>query len=1497
MRHPTTSRTLRPGSLSPQVAATPASDTTSSDASPSTTNGDVLPAPAFKKKLLSGDIRAKCDLALFLNMFPAPSKSKPSTLPPPLETRQAEVVKRAGITFENDVFWDIHAAFGDAVAAAPSFHDASATKTRENLKTFKDVDLRIELRKPTPPLAVVQAEVNMENGPSIRFYDAMGAARQPRPTMGSFKPDIIFVRPRVDGQRIVLPDARRVAMDAADARLVIGIADVKHASEPNPSYEAEVVLYAVMIANWLHAEGLAGRYVVDAEPRLWTRGALPEGTLEEIAAMSPAQGLLRLELSLEKVNVGVHAQELRRFVAERMPAILTKGTNEGWRSLGWHVSAACSGCEWLGNEDWLSPEQKSVYQNHPGNYCFKRAKENGHLSRIPGITRGAAKALAKHGVDDLEKLSHLPPDAAAWRSHTSLTAMRRTLPLLASALRDQYSKTDGERVDGTLPAYADLTLNLFVENDAGSGVLAGVGLSSATFVGEPKPSLHSEGFVSDRKTMDGERAMVVALLSRIGDLLERALKEARPKHGSPTASVVFWRRSHYDDLSNAIGRHMGAVVAEGREAMTALAWLFPASSLQARGAELRHPPVSFLADSVRRLVHTPVPHALTLADVAANYNHTQDRKPLPHPFYVDPFSDKIPRERIYEIWEMEEEDTKDLRVRMLLDNGKEARDPSGNPVMRIRTVTRAEFKTMFEAALSKRAGLISSIALRLRRDMRGRLLARAAPIKLVPPTWREGVAFDAKLWIGRAEFAFAHDQQRTLLRYMSEPEEVEASNEGLRLERLLSTDVDGTMTFEVAAGALASKMKSPDANVVLVPEGVAGIAAMTTSTLLSKLGEEVEEDLKAAARAPMHSVFSASLKEFDRASGTAKVRFDGGPKSKKARLRSLVLAALDTDMSGRACVFGGLPPDITNRRLVAVLDALGNPPVADADPATVKAIGATHAPPPGTSPIRPAALVLWRAGELASTRVASPEEVERIVQTSRSRGLDASQQAAVATCSERALSIVWGPPGTGKTNTLTGFLHGLAALHGRRGTARNILVSGPTYKAVGELAQRMIATLSEDTSFPATIALVGAREMATVKDIPSHLKVVVTEADEGPDFTALAERLHDRPGVTVVCAITHQCARLATKAPKVASGHWSGVLHGMFDTVVIDESSQVDMTTAVFPLALLREGGQVIVAGDHLQMPPVQTVEPPTGAEHMVGSIQAYLIERFKVTPASLEVNYRSNAEIVGYCRGLGYPAGLRAAFPRTRLSRFSRNSTPARVEALNHAIGSRLNQSGLPWSKAFEEVLAPERGLCAITYADGISGQTNAFEASVVASVALALRGSFSKGLDGYREGSGSDEEWDPKGFFTKGIGVVTPHRAQRAGVVAALIQAFPDAPPELVEDAVDTVERFQGGERHTVLVSFGVGDPDVIAGEERFLMGLERTNVAVSRAMAKCIVLMSRELTSHIPVDRAASRGAHAIRGIVDDWCDGRLTAPVSGGPEDGRAVTAHWRTSSVT
>ena len=157
---------------------------------------------------------------------------------------------------------------------------------------------------------------------------------------------------------------------------------------------------------------------------------------------------------------------------------------------------------------------------------------------------------------------------------------------------------------------------------------------------------------------------------------------------------------------------------------------------------------------------------------------------------------------------------------------------------------------------------------------------------------------------------------------------------------------------------------------------------------------------------------------------------------------------------------------------------------------------------------------------------------------------------------------------------------------------------------------------------------------------------------------------------------------------------------------------------------------------------------------------------------------------------------------------------------------------------------------------------------------------------------GSGSSgEAFTDETFFEFGIGIVTPHKAQKALVVRKLTELFPATDPALVFSAVDTVERFQGGERNLVIVSYGVGDTDIIEGEEQFLLQLERTNVAVSRAKAKCIVLMPKSLAYHLPTAQRVADTSVALKSYLEEFCGQRLAVSIQDGAGILRDAEIRW------
>ncbi len=94
-------------------------------------------------------------------------------------------------------------------------------------------------------------------------------------------PDIILVRNAIAGDEEVLPTGTRKSIDTTrDQRKALTILDIKHTSEANPSYSAEVALYALSLSNWLTYKGLHTQYFVSVSSYLWTRFKQGESKLD-----------------------------------------------------------------------------------------------------------------------------------------------------------------------------------------------------------------------------------------------------------------------------------------------------------------------------------------------------------------------------------------------------------------------------------------------------------------------------------------------------------------------------------------------------------------------------------------------------------------------------------------------------------------------------------------------------------------------------------------------------------------------------------------------------------------------------------------------------------------------------------------------------------------------------------------------------------------------------------------------------------------------------------------------------------------------------------------------------------------------------------------------------------------------------------------------------------------------------------------------------------------
>lgn len=1387
-------------------------------------------------------LRTKCDRELYLSLHEG-SELEANGMPVPLQARPGiGVLQSAGRDFEDERNDALIRAFGGRVIYQPDKGGAN--------KPVK-APLASLLGKVTAlPSIILQGKFepsSYQNAVMANIGLQPGQVTQVPPIAGLI-PDIIVVRQATADDEEVGPDGCRRPIDAAtETRRALSIIDVKHTSEANPSYSAEVGLYALFLANWVADQGLQSDYFVTIRSYLWTRFKQGQSELDYLMSgtspATPDQYLDALIADSEDANLRFYLPAVLHFFREDLLRVITVGdaSANGWQNLEWHVDGRCSACDWLGHEKWANSKDKARIAAQPTHYCYPAARLSGHLSQIAGMTRGARKTLQINAIQDTAGAASAPSAHPAFQQHSHLKKERSRIPARAQALISSATTVDNAAVLASLAPAPQLHVAITVNFDPSSGLLTGLsilGRATAYIKGQSPRQFVPKCFVVDQKTLADEWVALEGLLSTLSDMIDQAEAFVRAAGRIPlTAQIAFWEQRQFEELCAAMGRHLPRVLSLTNRKTKALAWLFPADELIEKPDGAVSPCVVFVDEIVRRVVFAPTPHVITLFDTAETYYSGPGPVRQGDAFYREFLTNGIPRERIYEIW----------------SNVTTIKRGSV-------TVPRNTVIQEFGNALEKQCRALNSVVERLRTDFKGQLKANAPKLTLSIPQGARDVAFDSKLWVWWEELQYHTRKLESHQRLALDAEALEGNYEAIRLTNGQPTGMPNEYVFDVLPGSTEAKLDDNEGYLALGKEYYPGLPLQRGRDLISS-GAPPYSGQSDTLLTPLWSALSVTLVSFDRAMRKAVLKLTNW---RDAAFVPYLLANSAIDLLNDIFITKGQGSFKWYETVKRILVAVGNPPIAVADNNAATAMGA-RPPRPGSDPVTPLARVLWEADALHATSVLAATQAASVAAYAKTKhGLNSSQTDAVAQAAEKGLTIIWGPPGTGKTQTLAGCIHGLVHDAVRREQPLKLLVAGPTYKAVEEIIGRVVEALDNDATCPAEV-YVGYSSSKAPKAFSasfSHLRVESFNLDQGNQETqdCLAS-LAKSDVVTIVATATMQAYKLA---------EWTYGRHvaPIFDVVIVDESSQVQVTHAISPLATLKEDARLIIAGDHLQMPPIMALEPPKGAEYLVGSIQKYLLDRSfgsQIVPCPLEENYRSADDIVAYARTIGYRATLKASNAATALHLLAAVPTPASGFP-----------GALPWSSLWPDILDPAKKVLTLLHDDDLSSQSNSFEAKIVAALIWCLRQTVSAELDG--RGAVTHAAPTPDQFWGQCIGIVTPHRAQRALVVRELRSIFPSDPPNLIDSAVDTVEKFQGGQRHTIVVTFGVGDADVIMGEEAFLMQLERTNVAISRAMAKCLVVMPMTLAGHVPQDKKALETGHAIKDYVDEFCNQEITGQIT-------------------
>jgi hypothetical protein len=458
-----------------------------------------------------------------------------------------------------------------------------------------------------------------------------------------------------------------------------------------------------------------------------------------------------------------------------------------------------------------------------------------------------------------------------------------------------------------------------------------------------------------------------------------------------------------------------------------------------------------------------------------------------------------------------------------------------------------------------------------------------------------------------------------------------------------------------------------------------------------------------------------------------------------------------------------------------------------------------------------------RPRQLRPKRLRDAREFARLAAAAQQpHGLTEAQEEIVGGRLEERVIVLQGPPGTGKSHTLGFAVLARAAALSTLARPFRVAVLAKTHAAVSVALEAVARRRAELLK-----AYAGTAEGELLIKPLARLKVAKVCNDAGDHVPEGVERLTPEGGdeltaseqwemllsepLLVVGGTPGGLYRLVKQgASKGRAVDWAGE---HFDLVVVDEASQMGLAEALTAAAFLRADGQFIAVGDHRQMPP----------------ILAHAWDR----EARRDLNRaRVHLSVFEYLQGLGF---ARVALDRSfRIPEEVADFLRRHVYSQDGIDFRSANRRRLAACEGIEEewlraALAPEHALVVVEHDEEGSQQSNEFEAELTAALVSAAAGRL--GLDA-----------------REGIGVVVPHRAQKALLASRL--------PELAE-AIDTVERFQGGERDLVVVSATVSDREFAESESEFLLEPRRLTVAVSRPRRKLVLIASRAVFELTPND----------------------------------------------
>ena len=273
-----------------------------------------------------------------------------------------------------------------------------------------------------------------------------------------------------------------------------------------------------------------------------------------------------------------------------------------------------------------------------------------------------------------------------------------------------------------------------------------------------------------------------------------------------------------------------------------------------------------------------------------------------------------------------------------------------------------------------------------------------------------------------------------------------------------------------------------------------------------------------------------------------------------------------------------------------------------------------------------------------------------------------------------------------------------------------------------------------------------------------------------------------------------------------------------FDVALIDEAAQMSIPLAV---SVMSKTDKYVYVGDHKQLDPI--MPSGTGSSMFSESIFSRLVRLYPSEVTLLNISYRLNNSLIRIPNALFYNNKLTSAIQSSEVI--------SNIYSTNYSnIFNHPDSNILYLHKEFD------------------SQGRSPHEANIVAELVKDLLSN---------------------GVRYHNIGIMTPYRAQVREIKKALNNLLGGIDSEQSKSLfIDTVDRMQGQERDYIIYSMSNSHPLESKRRLDFFYSPNRLNVAITRAVKKCIVISNYKVFDIIDEELSDISDFHSLKPSLDTF-----------------------------